>query len=245
MTSIHQHASCRPLFSVIIPAFNEQRLIADALKSIRRQSIKSVEIIVVANGCTDSTADVAAELADLVMTTDVQGISNAKNSGAHAARGRILVFMDADCQMASNVLVDISTAVWSGATGGKLRLRPLDADGIRANGSLWIDHFRSLLRIDSPILVDGAGAAMYATQELFLAIASHYGEGFDTRRRVLVDVDFIRKLKRHGRYRYLPSTVVYTSMRRFLEEGYVKCWLEDLWHTFDSDATRARWQRPN
>jgi len=83
-------------FSFIIPALNEEDLIADCIKSIKRQKKVVDEIIVVDNGSKDKTAEIAGKLGCKVVKEEKRGISYARNKGAKLAKGDILCFIDAD-----------------------------------------------------------------------------------------------------------------------------------------------------
>jgi len=87
-----------PRFSVIIPAFNAAATLARAIESVRAQSWPAHEIIVVDDGSTDATADVARQFGDAVrlIRQPNRGVSVARNAGAAAATGDWLAFLDAD-----------------------------------------------------------------------------------------------------------------------------------------------------
>ncbi|MBX4196662.1 glycosyltransferase [Candidatus Pacearchaeota archaeon] len=83
--------------SVIIPAYNEEKFLPSLIKSLRNQSMKAFEIIIVDNNSTDTTYTLAKKLADKAYKCKEQGISPARNYGAKKAKGDILAFIDADC----------------------------------------------------------------------------------------------------------------------------------------------------
>jgi len=83
-------------FSFIIPALNEEVYIGECIRSIKRQNIKPYEIIVVDNGSSDRTVEVAKRLGCKVVKEKRGGISHARNKGAKVAKGDILCFIDAD-----------------------------------------------------------------------------------------------------------------------------------------------------
>ncbi len=87
-----------PRFSVIIPAFNAAGTLARAIDSVRAQSCTAHEIIVIDDGSTDSTAEVARQFGDAVrlIQQNNSGVSVARNAGAAAANGEWLAFLDAD-----------------------------------------------------------------------------------------------------------------------------------------------------
>ncbi|MES2523925.1 MAG: glycosyltransferase [Gemmatimonadota bacterium] len=83
--------------SVIIPVLNGEAYLGEALASVRAQQGHAVEIIVVDDGSTDGSLDIARQTADVVLTTTGrQGPSFARNLGATHARQDLVAFLDAD-----------------------------------------------------------------------------------------------------------------------------------------------------
>lgn len=82
--------------TVVIPALNEEEFIGDCLRSIRAQTLPPAEIIVVDNGSTDRTVEIAEELADMVIIIPDVGIVALRQAGAEAAKYPIIVSTDAD-----------------------------------------------------------------------------------------------------------------------------------------------------
>lgn len=95
--------------SVIIPTFNEKRFIAACLNSLKTQSVTPQEIIVVDDGSEDATLKVLSQLQITndklhILKQDHKGAGTARNNGAKAATGDILVFVDADMEFAPDFL---------------------------------------------------------------------------------------------------------------------------------------------
>ncbi|TDN39604.1 glycosyltransferase [Hymenobacter sp. UV11] len=86
-----------PLISVIIPCYNHGVYLAEALASIQRQEYPAVEVVVVDDGSTDDTEDVAQRYpwVRYIYQTN-QGLSAARNTGIAHSTGQYLVFLDAD-----------------------------------------------------------------------------------------------------------------------------------------------------
>ncbi|MCL2439549.1 MAG: glycosyltransferase family 2 protein [Alphaproteobacteria bacterium] len=90
-------SGARPLVSVVIPAFNSARYITESIGSVKAQTVPGeIEIIVVDDGSTDNTADIAEKLGAKVLSIPNSGQVVAKNRGAAAALGDILMFHDSD-----------------------------------------------------------------------------------------------------------------------------------------------------
>jgi glycosyltransferase involved in cell wall biosynthesis len=86
-----------PTISVIIPAYNAERYLDQALDSVFSQTLQDFECIVVDDGSTDSTSEIAARRERVrTLRQDNQGASAARNTGIGAARGEFLTFLDAD-----------------------------------------------------------------------------------------------------------------------------------------------------
>ncbi|WP_457549424.1 glycosyltransferase [Archaeoglobus sp.] len=93
--------------SVVIPAHNEEGFVGKAVKSVNRQEFSrdDFEIIVVADNCSDNTALEAKQAgADSVISVKKGCAAGARNAGAKIAKGKLLVFLDADCIMEKNFL---------------------------------------------------------------------------------------------------------------------------------------------
>ena len=88
-------------YSVVVPAFQAADVVGLCVRALSEQSMDRTryEIIVVDDGSTDDTADVAREAgADQVVCIPHGGPSVARNAGIEAARGEIVLFTDADCE---------------------------------------------------------------------------------------------------------------------------------------------------
>jgi cellulose synthase/poly-beta-1,6-N-acetylglucosamine synthase-like glycosyltransferase len=86
-------------YSVIVPAYNAQQTLEACLKALADQSVpaETFEVIVVDDGSTDATAEVAERYPVRVLRQAHAGPATARNLGARVARGRYLLFTDADC----------------------------------------------------------------------------------------------------------------------------------------------------
>ena len=92
--------------SVVIPAFNAEKFLAEAIESVFSQSHPAHELIVVNDGSSDQTAYIARSFGERVFVIDKQngGVSAARNHGAQHATGEWLLFLDADDVMVPTAL---------------------------------------------------------------------------------------------------------------------------------------------
>ena len=106
--------------SVVVPAFNEERLLAGSLTAIREamQVFPGAELIVCDNNSTDRTADIARAAGATVVFEPVNQIARARNTGAAAASGEGLIFVDADSYPSKELFEETRNAIDSGCLAG-------------------------------------------------------------------------------------------------------------------------------
>lgn len=141
--------------SVIIPAFNEEKLLASTLRHVHAACAAfhaqgwATELIVCDNNSTDRTADLARAGGATVVFEPVNQIARARNHGAVAAAGDWLVFVDADSSPSPELFADVAERIRGGgclAGGATVRL---DNPGRLARWTCglwnWISRSRNLM----------------------------------------------------------------------------------------------------
>jgi len=117
--------------SVIIPAFNEERLLGATLTQVKSAMTAftlrdwGIELIVCDNNSTDRTAEIARAAGATVVFEPVNQIARARNAGAAAATGDWLIFVDADSQPSAELFSDVAEQIQSGrylAGGSTVRM---------------------------------------------------------------------------------------------------------------------------
>lgn len=96
-----------PLISVIIPLYNKEPIIGRTIQSVLSQSFSDFELIVVNDGSTDSSMDVVRSISDSRLRLVEQengGPSKARNTGVEAAKGKWMLFLDADDELLPGAL---------------------------------------------------------------------------------------------------------------------------------------------
>jgi glycosyltransferase involved in cell wall biosynthesis len=106
--------------SIVIPAFNEERLIGETLRQVKAATAAfsrrewATEIIVCDNNSTDRTAELARAEGATVVFEPINQIARARNCGAAAASGDWLVFIDADSHPSEELFDDVAGQMTTG-----------------------------------------------------------------------------------------------------------------------------------
>ena len=233
-------------FSIIIPAYQAAAVLPKCLNALHRQSIdrSRYEIIVVDDGSTDNTATVAEQVLNTSSAQDIRvpqvfraaqvihalhgGPAQARNLGAQAAQGRLLLFTDADCEpvpdwieQISSVFVDPSI---SGAKGTyRTRQTSLVARFVQQEYQERYDRLQRLAPID---FVDTYSAAY--RRDVFIDQGGFDAVGLPTAS--VEDQEFSFRLTASGhRLVFVPEAVVFhqhnaSLWRYFRRKYYIGYW---------------------
>ena len=196
--------------SVIIPAHQEEYQIGETLESLVTQTYRNFEAVVVANACTDRTAENArnykSKMPLTVLETEKGGIGYASNTGFYRASGNVIVTLDADTTLSSNALEEIENVVNQGFIGGTLRMEAKE------------DRFRyRLLCLLHQLSRGGNWNGMrFCRGDVYKRIGG-YTE--DPALEFISDAYFKREVKKLGRTKLVRDASFKTSMRRFERLG--------------------------
>lgn len=215
------------MISIIIPALNEEKIIAKTLTSLRKLTLPH-EIIVSDGGSKDKTAEIAREYADKVIVhtgEKRQTIAQGRNEGAKHAQGDFLVFFDADCSIPDMdaffriALSDFEKNLKLVALTASLRVLP--------DNETWADRFGyGILNTNVKILNnilhlgEAAGEFQMMRKSTFEKVGG-FREDLVTRE----DADMFKRLSKLGRTMSDPRLTVYHTGRRPHKEG----WPNVLW----------------
>lgn len=179
-----------PLISVVIPAFNEEKLITAAIDSVRRCRFdRGVEIIVVDNASTDRTAETASVAGAKVVHEPHRQIARARNAGAGAASGTYLIFLDADSELHPDHLRRVAELLDSGKVIGGGAVISMDAS---LDYRLFVG-FWNLLSVWARL---AAGSFLFCERSVFEEIG-----GFDESLFAGEELALSKRLKLAGRQR--------------------------------------------
>jgi len=188
-------------YSVVIPAYNEEALLPRALASVRRAMAGvdgAGELIVVDNNSTDRTPAIARDFGARVVFEPKNQISRARNAGAAVARGRALVFLDADSTLGPDVLRRALQNLADGECCGGGAVFSLDDPSHRIGNAL-VDMFNKVAAIRH----FAAGCFIYCRRDAFAGVG-----GFDERLYASTDISFSRSMKKWGRRHHQAFTVI-------------------------------------
>ena len=184
--------------SVIVPAFNEEQGLERSLRSVRAAMGAfdrafdrvgwSAELIVCDNNSTDRTAAIAKAMGAVVVFEPVNQISRARNTGAAAATGDWLVFVDADSEPSEELFADLVRVVREGRAlaGGSTVQLDTQALAPRLAVGSW--------NLVSRAMKWAAGAFIFCEAAAFREIG-----GFSLELYASEEIDLFRRLKRLAR----------------------------------------------
>jgi glycosyltransferase involved in cell wall biosynthesis len=193
------------MLSFIVPAHNEEQHVGRCVVGIHaaaRASGEPFEVIVVDDGSTDRTAEIAAEQGARVIRIARRQIAAARNAGAHEARGEVLFFVDADTLADAEAVRACLEELRRGALGGGCVYR---FDGTLP---LWARLMYPAAVLFGRLFKLMGGCFLFCTREAFDAVG-----GFDERYFAAEDAVFVRALARRGRFG-VPRPSVVTSGRK-------------------------------
>ena len=205
-----------PRFSIIIPAYNEVRLLPRLLDSIKVAADKygrdEVEVIVADNLSTDSTREIAESMGCTVVQVEKRRIAAARNGGARAAKGAVLCFIDADSALHPDTFLKIDEAMNDdrfivGATGVYLERRSL---GLLLTYAAMLPAL-FIMKMDTGVV--------FCRREDFDAVGGYNEDLF-----IAEDVAFLYSIKQRGaksgrRFVRLSGVKALGSTRKFDENG--------------------------
>ena len=209
-----------PHLSVIIPSLNEIAYLPQLLDALAMQTRLPDEIILADAGSKDGTAELAQSRGVRVVHGGMPAVG--RNAGARAAKGDLLLFLDADVlpspDFISRVLEEFGQKKLDVAT---CFIAPLDGNPLDGMICVGTNLYFYIIQPVSPHAPGFCILSKYTAHK-------NMG-GFDESLTLSEDIDYARRAKRHGKFGILSSVRIPVSMRRVGKEGLLGLGLKYAW----------------
>jgi glycosyltransferase involved in cell wall biosynthesis len=185
--------SSEPSVSIVIPCYNGEAYLSDAIKSTQSQHPPPLEIIVIDDGSTDNSKDIAENLGVKVIKQDNQGVSAARNTGLYSISGEYVIFLDADDKLAPQAIATHTQSLNASqhyllSFGSNI---VIDSNGNKLEENIIID--RAYNRADAALGVNPSPSqCMYRTKPLLKL------SGFNTELSHSEDTELLLRLLENG-----------------------------------------------
>ena len=210
-----KHATDQISISVIIPTYNEEKVIGPLVRHLlAKRSGTPEEVLVVDGGSTDQTVSVARQAGAQVHLSPHKGRAQQMNFGAGLARGQVLYFVHADTRPPTGYVADIRESIKKGYTIGSYRSRFCSSHPMLKLNSYFSRFDRFTCR--------GGDQTLFVTRPLFDRLG-----GYDDYYIVMEDFDFIRRARRQTRFRVMPRDA-YVSARKYDDNSYGRVTVANL-----------------
>jgi glycosyltransferase involved in cell wall biosynthesis len=196
--------------SVAVPAYNEEGVLAECLKSLRAQTVPC-EIVVCDNNSTDRTYDVARRHADRVVKEKRQGVAHAFNAASKAARGELIAFTGADCRVPRDWIEKFLKSFDDPKVIACFG--PVHSTGrsYRRTLKYYSIFHRVIVKLKIAWGISDANMIMRKR------VLEHVGY-FDPKVQMMEDSHLVSRVRRYGRFRFFKDNIVMTSPRKFEKE---------------------------
>ncbi len=214
-----------PYISVVIPTLNESKYIKSTLVSIKNQDYKGkYEIIVSDSKGKDNTVKIARRYADKIVKSKDKGISLGRNKGAEIAKGKILIFIDADTILLPDTLTKIVKSFKNkNIVGATCTILP-KSDMVDISLFLIFNQFiKNSIKVGKP---RSAGICFAIRKDIFKKL-----NGFDETIPTFEDFELANRLGKVGKMAFVEDAIVITSSRRIKKWGrlnYVRKYMTKL-----------------
>lgn len=207
-------------YSIIIPCLNEEKFIGPLLESLRSQTDKQFEVIIIDGKSEDKTVDVINQYKESfpefrLIIAEKRGVSYQRNLGASLSKYDHFLFLDADSRLNPRFLATFKKDIARKKADVACAYVWPDNENV-LDWMFWLNAnlFMEASRYVKPM---GIGMNLYFRREVFEALG-----GFDEKLRVAEDVVLIQKAVKHGaKYVLLHRPIYYTDVRRLRLEGRV------------------------
>ena len=223
--------------SVIVPTFNEGKTVSRCLESVKKQTFKDYELVLVDGHSKDDTVEVAKKYVDRVIFDEGKGTPAARNFAVKKVSSEILVFVDGDTMVPENYLEVVDKAFKKDVVGVG---GPLLPEGGTFTDKLIFFICADLLRRIFSLLGSHhfSGASCAYQRKAYLEAG-----GFRTDLDMLDDVELSIRMGKYGKEKFEPKMLAVTSIRRTKQKGHtstVKMYLQGYLSLFKTGQVKKK-----
>lgn len=199
------------MLSIVIPTYNEEEYLPLLLRSIRAQSYKDYEIVVADAKSKDRTREIALEFGARIVDGGMP--SAGRNRGAEAAKGEIILFLDADVVLPDPWFLQMTVAEFEkrGLGSATCKVHPISAKKI---DKVLHEAFNYFMWVTQGTHPHAPGFCIFARRDVHVAIS-----GFDEAIKLAEDHDFVSRAAKVGKFRVLKTYKIPVSVRRLDRDG--------------------------
>ncbi len=218
----------KPLISVVIPCYNEEFYIGEALRTLNEQITDfDYEVIVVDNNCDDNSVAIAKKYGARVIEEKIPGVCAARQTGTKAARAEIVVSTDSDSRFKPNWLQSIYNEFKSNPS-----IIAVAGPCSYYDGPWWGKGYTKILFTFSWLYSKLTGHPFYITATN-IAFKKTAWTGYDNNLPQGGDeLGLLKQLKRHGKIIFKFHNGILTSGRRLTKGALYNLFVTCMYYYF-------------
>src|SRR5688572_19982071 len=199
------------MLSIIIPTYNEEEYLPFLLRSIKGQTYKDYEIIVADAFSKDKTREIAASFD--VRVVDGGPVAVGRNNGAKAAKGEVLLFLDADVVLPDPWFLQMTVAEFEKRLFGAATCK-IDPISSKKVDKVFHEIFNYFMWVTQETLPHAPGFCIFVRK----AVHDKIG-GFDPSIKLAEDHDYVVRAGKVAKFGLLKTYKIPVSVRRFDRDG--------------------------
>lgn len=213
----------KPFFSIIIPTLNEEDFLPRLLDDIKKQKEKDYEVIVVDGSSVDNTKQITIDYKKKYYRLKVNNVSTQRNFGAEKAKGKYLVFLDADIRIKKNFLKNIAKNI--NEKKGLIFIPYLIPEKGNEEYKSMFDLLNMLVEFTQNLSKKfSMGGSMVIEARIFKLIG-----GFNEKLRMSEDHEIIQRAHDWGiNPKFMKNVQITFCFRRMKKEGQLKSMYKNL-----------------
>lgn len=216
------------MISIIVPTLNEEKYLPYLLGYFKEQDFKDYEIIIADGGSRDRTLEIAENFKCKTVKGDLP--AKGKNEGAKAAKGDLILFLDADTVFLPEGFLSKALKKFEARNLGAAtfpiypvkeyqKLNKFDFDGNKLD-TLFYGIYNLWVKLTQNFLPHALHGIM-VKREIHQKI-----KGFDEKITIAEDHDYVRRAQKYGKFGLIEIGPILTSSRRFEKDGRIKTYFK-------------------